>query len=69
MDDAGKLLVMLRRQSHARQLLASNGSVSNRFCWFGLQLVNHWFGLNRLALENSLIQFGLSVRMVWTDLD
>jgi len=48
---------------------AANGSVSNRFCWFGLQLVHHWFGLNRLALENGLVQFGLPVRMVWTGLD
>ena len=48
---------------------AANGLVSNRFCWFGLQLVHHWFGLNRLVLENGLVQFGLPVRMVWTGLD
>ena len=35
------------------------------FFGLGLQLVQHWFGVNRLALENSLVQFGLQVRMVW----
>ena len=48
---------------------AANGSVSYLFFRFGLQLVHHWFDLNRLALENNLVQFGLPVRMVWTGLD
>ena len=48
---------------------AANGSVSYLFFRFGLQLVHHWFDLNRLALENGLVQFGLPVRMVWADWD
>ena len=42
----------------------ANGSVANQFFQFGFQLVQHWFGVNRLALENGLVQFGFPVRMV-----
>ena len=42
----------------------ANGSVANQFFRFGFQLVQHWFSVNRLALENGLVQFGFPMRIV-----
>ena len=59
---------MIEKKSNADMFVLStqpaNGSMANQFFRFRFQLVQYWFGVNRLALENGLVQFGFPVRMV-----
>ena len=62
------MMIDLSTKSHfvyeSSMTQAAHGSVAIQFFWFGFQLVQYWFGVNRLALENGLVQFGLPMRMI-----